>query len=260
MAVMDEFRAEREAIKSQPFKVRFSYFMDYYKWHVIGISVAVIALCAFIYHLATAKDFAMNAVLLGAYPLQEDTSLITQDYAQYAGINLDKEEVYFDSSLYIITEDNSSDPMSSATSMETTYNSAQILGARLAAKDLDILTMNPGNFTNYAYQEIFMDLRQVLTDEQLASLDGKLYYMDYAFLPELDAIRSKFDYDTPITYPVYDDPSALEEPVPVGINLAECSKFNEHFSYPGDKAFVGVAINTTRLDNAKAFLNYLFED
>ena len=35
MAVMDEFKEERERMKSQPFKVRFAYFWDYHKFHVL---------------------------------------------------------------------------------------------------------------------------------------------------------------------------------------------------------------------------------
>ena len=35
MAVMDEFKEERERMKAQPFKVRFAYFWDYHKFHVL---------------------------------------------------------------------------------------------------------------------------------------------------------------------------------------------------------------------------------
>ncbi len=42
MAVMDEFREEREALKHGTPKEKFNYFMDYYKWYVI-IGILVIA-------------------------------------------------------------------------------------------------------------------------------------------------------------------------------------------------------------------------
>lgn len=45
MPVMDEFREEREAMKQKSFKERFSYFCEYYKWHVIGgMALAALAI------------------------------------------------------------------------------------------------------------------------------------------------------------------------------------------------------------------------
>ena len=41
MAVMVEFKEEREALKHGTPKQKFTYFMDYYKWYVI-IAVIII--------------------------------------------------------------------------------------------------------------------------------------------------------------------------------------------------------------------------
>lgn len=49
MAVMDEFKEEREALKRGTPKQKLAYFWYYYKWHVI-ISVIIIGmLVSFIY-------------------------------------------------------------------------------------------------------------------------------------------------------------------------------------------------------------------
>ena len=66
MAVMDEFKEEREALKNGTPKQKLAYFWYYYKWHVI-ISIVVIAMVgSFIYQYVNRKDTAFEAVLLYA--------------------------------------------------------------------------------------------------------------------------------------------------------------------------------------------------
>lgn len=74
MAVMDEFKEEREALKNGTPKQKLAYFWYYYKWHVI-ISVIIIGmLVSFIYQYANRKDTAFNAVLLNASLLDQISS------------------------------------------------------------------------------------------------------------------------------------------------------------------------------------------
>ena len=44
MPVMDEFREEREAIKNSSMKKKWGYFLDYYKWYVIGGAAIILFL------------------------------------------------------------------------------------------------------------------------------------------------------------------------------------------------------------------------
>ena len=74
MAVMDEFKEEREALKNGTPKQKLAYFWYYYKWHVI-ISVIIIGmLVSFIYQYVNRKDIAFNAVLLNASSLDQISS------------------------------------------------------------------------------------------------------------------------------------------------------------------------------------------
>lgn len=74
MAVMDEFKEEREALKRGTPKQKLAYFWYYYKWHVI-ISVIIIGmLVSFIYQFVNRKDTAFNAVLLNASLLDQMSS------------------------------------------------------------------------------------------------------------------------------------------------------------------------------------------
>ena len=48
MAVMDEFKEEREALKNGTPKQKLAYFWYYYKWHVIISLVVIILIVSFV--------------------------------------------------------------------------------------------------------------------------------------------------------------------------------------------------------------------
>lgn len=48
MAVMDEFKEEREALKNGTPKQKLAYFWYYYKWHVIIALVVIIMIVSFV--------------------------------------------------------------------------------------------------------------------------------------------------------------------------------------------------------------------
>ena len=67
MAVMDEFREEREAMKNGTRKQKLEYFWCYYKWHVICTVAAIAIISSFIYEGVTRKDIALYATFLNSY-------------------------------------------------------------------------------------------------------------------------------------------------------------------------------------------------
>lgn len=56
MAVMDEFKEEREALKNGTPRQKLAYFWYYYKWHVIIALVVIIMIVSFIKQLTDRKD------------------------------------------------------------------------------------------------------------------------------------------------------------------------------------------------------------
>lgn len=157
MAVMDEFKNERESMKDKSFKQKISYFWDYYRWHVI-IAVAVVVLGgSLIKDITSHKDYGMYGIFLNAFRMVEDTTPFTDDYIEYANINTDEYTVLFDGNV-VMNEDMD----------ENSVNASQMLLVHIAAQDLDVMTMDNYNFIKYAYNQTFMDLRDILTPSQMA--------------------------------------------------------------------------------------------
>ena len=255
MAVMDEFRDKREAMKDQPLKEKLKYFRDYYLTTTLVVLAILIGAIWLIKDMVSGKETAFNAVFVNSLQLKEDLAPFTDPFAELTGIDTQEYEVRIDSS-YTLSDGSSYD--------ENSYYSMQIIMTRLAAQEIDVMAMDAANFTKYVYNETFADLRTVLPETLLGKLEaeGKVFYMDQAFLSTLAELQEKI-YEDPnavIEYPQYTDPQAMEDPVPIGIRLTESPKFEEYFTYSSSEAYMGIAVNSLHQETAAAFISYLFEE
>lgn len=253
MAVMDEFRDKREALKDQPLKEKLKYFRDYYLTTTLVVLAIIVGAVWLIKDMVSGKETAFNAVFVNALQLQEALDPFTDPFIESIGIDQEKYEVRIDAS-YTLSEGYD----------ENSYYSMQIIMTRLAAQEIDVMAMDAANFTKYVYNETYADLRTFLPETLLSKLEaeGKVFYMDQAFLTTLAELQEK-TYEDPnavIEYPQYTDPEAMEDPVPIGIRLTDSPKFQEYFTYGSSEAYIGIAINSLHQENAVTFISYLFEE
>ncbi len=246
MAVMDEFKEEREQVKKRPLKERLEYFWFYYKWYVLGGILAVFVVTTLIRDIAGSREDALYAVVVNAY-ITENEPALAEGFAEYAGIDTSKYGVSIHSSVFI------NDQMD-----ETSITSGQLITVYIAAGDLDIGIMDPTQYTKYAYSGIFQDLREYLDASFLESLSDKLYYIDYAVLEKLEAGRRDNLSTSDIVLPDPFCPETMEDPRPVGINLHGCERFFQSYTYEDDLACVGTTPGSESPDMAARFLQYLF--
>lgn len=248
MAVMDEFREEREAVKNGTPKQKLSYFWNYYKWHVI-ISVCVIAcVTSFVYQLVTRKDTGLYCIFLNNWTVSEDSAeAYLQGFADFAGIDTNEYDITLDNSLYL-----SSDLLD-----ESSYATVQKMAVLVAASEIDVLAADQDAFEYYAYMDYLTDLRTVLSEEQLAAFEPYLYYVDRKVIEDKDEANSNNE-DYVLPYPNPLQPGAMEDPVPVGIYLdAATEEFSENYVFTSKLAVIGIIANTTRPEQSSAFLSYV---
>ena len=249
MPVMDEFKEERNSLRDKPLKDKLNYFWDYYKWHTILTLLAVIIGTSLIRDILTRKDSALFAILLNAYPLSDDMSGFTDQYAEYAGIDTGKYDVVFNDTLRMGDETD-----------EASLNASQMIMVHVASRDMDIMTMDTPNFNSYAYNGAYMDLRDILTPEQIAAYQNRLFYIDGAVVAELDEARNDLSSEHVIECPAHDDPSSMSDPIPVGISLRDCGIFDEYYSYGNEEGFLGVVIDCPHVDHVLTLIRFLFDE
>lgn len=248
MPVMDEFREERAAIKQGTFKQKYQYFKDYYRTTVIIVVLALAFVGILLYHYVTRKDSACYAVMLNCAPYQEN-EWFEEEYAQAAGIDLDKYDVTFDTAIYYKL--NSTD--------EDTLITTEKLDVYTAAGELDVMLGAGDEFAHFANSVLFKDLREVLNDEQIAKYEPYFYYVDSAAIGLVDySVDNRQDLDKDqLVDPKH--PEDMKEPIPVAIYVEGSDALNEayYFKNADDGIALGIYANTSNTENAISLIEYL---
>ena len=125
-------------------------------------------------------------------------------------------------------------------------------------------------FYNYAFNQVFMDLREVYTEEELAAYEGRIYYIDKAEIrraEEAEAATSE-KYTLVSLTPdeviaeaqTHRDPSTMEEPIPVGIFVDDSAFAQKSKAYLGVVPIYGISTTSQRVEVSKQFLDFLFDE
>ncbi|MGN1148730.1 MAG: hypothetical protein ACI4TB_09925 [Lachnospiraceae bacterium] len=248
MAVMDEFKEERAKLKEQSFKKKLSYFWTYYKWYVIVGIIVVIAAGYTIKVIATHTDDALYGIALNG-SLKGDEDTLSQSFMEYAGIDPKEYSVSFNTTLRM-----------SDTMTETGVEASQFIMVYSAAKDLDVGIMDAPRFEKYAYGSLYCSLETCLSSEMLDKLAGKVYYVDYTVLEEIEKREDNGESTEDIVRPDPFKPEEMDNPIPVGVDISDCSKFTDAYYYEEGPVYLGIVITSERRETAAKFIEFLFEE
>jgi len=209
MSFTNNFK-QPESLKNADFKTKLGYFLDYYKVHTFIIIGILIFLIAMICGNLTKKDIVFNAALVHCSDVSEEaTSAFFENYIAYAGIDLNKHEV------------------------KINCNPSRLM-LDMAAAQVDVVVSGSERFAEDAALNSFYDLREIMTEEQLAKYEPYFYY--YPAIPE-----------------------EMEQPVPVGLFVTDCTVLTETYHFDEDYVVIGIVGNAPHIENALKFIDYLFE-
>lgn len=249
MPVMDEFKKERDAIKNGTPKQKLSYFIYYYKWHVIAAVLVVLAVISLIRHYADQKDTAFYACLVNSVE-GENTAEYIQSFADYAGIDTNAYEICFDTSILI------SDPEANP---ETIEAASQKLMIYIAAGNLDVLLTDAHSIQHYANAQLFYDLRDFLTPEQLELYEPYFYYVDLTVVQALQETMVNSEEEYIPTYPDPTKPEEMDQPVPVGIWIKSNGALTKNYAFLSNDLVLAVLPNAKNPETASKFIDFLMQ-
>lgn len=246
MPVMDEFREEREAIRHGTAKQKYQYFKDYYRIPLIIILVALLFLGTLVYQIVSNRDPVFYAVMLNCISPEEHDWLIGE-FADYAGIDTEKNDIQIDTGARFTIDSMDED----------SYVTIQRLGAYSSIGQLDVMLGGGDAFAYFAGTGYFLDLRTLLTEEQLQKYEPYLYYIDAALEVNYDPTKSGS-----LLYADPRRPEEMEDPVPIGIYVDSSQKLKDAFVFQNaeDGIVLSVYSTTQHPDNAIAFLEYLLDE
>lgn len=249
MALMDEFKEERKAVfENGTLKQKTLYIWDYYKWHIIIPLVIIITVVWYIVHIATAPDIILNGVLMNAYGTEVSTSReqLVENFYNEQEINSKEEEINLNTSMYYTAGNDNAN-----------YESLQALMAWHAADSLDFIGGDLPALTELAYRGYFSDLREVLTEEQLAEYEPYFLYMDQDFYTKRSELLSNMEEVSSLEYPDCTKPEEMVDPIPILIDMSQSQKLSEIYTETSEVLAVGITANVVNEDMTLDFIEYL---
>lgn len=269
MSVADEIREEqKKALSAMTPKEKFAYFWDYYRIHVFAAVVLIAVVISFVRQYMNNKDTAFYAVLLNAGQTDFNSELSTvlaEEFREYAQIDPEQYEVSIDTSL----------SLSEGIDAQYMIANQQKLFAMMQIGDVSAIVADTEHFETYAQHEYFYDMTSLLSAEALEKYGSYFYYTDAASFDNEDGTASPDEnaMKDPAELTVnHRDPSAMEQPIAVGIILTGDNKIADAgyyayleeagITYQGNpsEAVLGIPVTNKEPELVIRFLEYIFAD
>ena len=222
MAVMDEFRKEREQIKTAPLPKKIQYFKDYYLiptlFTVFVVTVALLVLKSTVFRRAE----SLYVCMVNFAPGEEAEENVARAFAERA-LSDRKDYITVDSNTYIAVDEEESDLI------KYSYVDEEKLMAMVMSGSLDFLASGQDVIERYMEQDWFDDLTGILDPALLKELEeeGRILY---------------------------------KGSVPVAVSLDDSALVRDNFVYrgkAGEALYGGFPAGSTRRDLAERFLEFI---
>lgn len=248
MPVMDEFKEERASLKNASFKVKFRYFLDYYKWHVIAVVIIVAVVSSLIYNFVTKKETAFYAAFINSIP-NNYTPTLDKDFAELIQIDQKKSEVLIDGTMYMDIDAYD----------QATVASMQKIMVYTSANDLDVMVTDVPVFDHFAYLDTMIDLRTILSPQEQVLYEPYYYYVDGRIMEEREEANKTISNTYTVDYPKDPfDPASMTNPIPVGIKVNDSELLTSNYNFREGPTVFGFVAGSKRSEVCKQFLDFLF--
>lgn len=262
--VQDEIRQQHMKAKDMTFKEKLSYFWYYYKVHTIAAVLIIIFGTSFIYNIVTAKDYNFYGIMLNSSTL--DGEAMETSFGEYAGLDMENYDCFIDTL----------STLSYQSQNEYDMATFQKMVALVQSKDLDVMVLDAQVFYNFSFNGMMSDLRSVLSKEELAEYEGKIYYIDYAkvrkaeqeaematdadILAEQEKRNQATLEEIAAEAETHRHPENMDEPIPVGIFMEESPIVTKTGCYGDLLPICGISVTSQRIDTAKKYLDYMWDE
>ncbi len=162
-AMKDRDRFGWNDFKALPAKKKVEHIYEYYRWHIlIGIAVVGLLVSLVTTIAGNRKDVLISGIFINNSTTAEGYAHLQQDYFDYCGS---------DSNTRVdLVETRYLDFESGAVSQNDAA-SFMLVTSMIAARTLDYIVTDEATLAHFMEQEVVLDLRLALSDEQLAQYD-----------------------------------------------------------------------------------------
>ena len=228
--VMDEIREQNHKLKDMTPKEKAAYLWEYYRFHALAVICLVALIVYFIHAVTTSKDYCFYALMVNSQPLSSEA--VGESFAEYADLDIEHYDCYIDTNTTLDASAGQESDLPTAPSSEYDMVIMQKIIAMSQTNELDAIVFDENNYETYAKSQMFLDLRTVLSSEEIQKYEPYFYYVDY------------------------ED----EKHVPVGIYLDSSSFVEKSECYAGSHPVFGISVTSLHQETAVQYLNYLFDE
>ena len=229
-------------LKGQPLKEQLSYILTNFWIPIVALLAAIVFLVSLVVHWTTQNPTVLTLCCINAVATEDDTGGYLQGFAQAQGIDTDQSVLRTE--FIYLGQDSEAD-----------YHYMQLFTAMQTVGDLDVAVAEYDIIIDYAYEDSFADLSEILTAAQLDALAPHFLYIDQSVLEiAMESPNALAEYPDPTK------PEEMEQPIPVAIKLQPNWGLTES-CYPYTYQINAVALfaNAGNMANAQAFLQYILE-
>ena len=237
----DAERAEnREALARMTLLQRLEYIFEYYKFPLVLILIAVVALSSVLYYRITYKDTLLYLAYANIAVGDTLDSELGEEFTRSIGADPGKAEVKVYRNLYL-----SSDP--SAQDHQYSYASRLKLMAAMTNRQLDVLLMNQEAYDIMSSGGYLLPLDELLKQDDSLRIRISGQLITNRVILEDNEIDHQLDESVPY--------QAVTKTVTNAVLISSFDLF-ERAGFSGD-VYLGVIGNSPRLDTVLHFINYL---
>lgn len=221
---VQEMRQLRDTLKTMPPKKKVEHLWIYYKW-VLGV-LAIFALIVAIVVTAIRNintEVLISGELVNVYIYEDGMNYLSDDYFERLQGEEGKQKIEVVESYLGDTKD--------PEYAEHNYNVVVRTIAAVAAHETDYMMLNDMALAIYLREDLFLDLNELFTPQELAAMEEDIIYMLY----EETGIK-----------------------IPVAINITE-SGYVKKYVDSEKPIYMAFITNTTKPEACRAFWDYLME-
>ena len=237
----DAERAEnREALARMTLLQRLEYIFEYYKFPLVLILIAVVALSSVLYYRITYKDTLLYLAYANIAVGDTLDSELGEEFTRSIGADPGKAVVKVYRNLYL-----SSDP--SAQDHQYSYASRLKLMAAMTNRQLDVLLMNQEAYDIMSSGGYLLPLEELLKQDDSLRIRISGQLVTNQVILEDNEIDHQLDESVPY--------QAVTKTVANAVLISSFDLF-EQAEFSGD-VYLGVIGNSPRLDTVLQFIDYL---
>lgn len=222
----EPLKKKEEGLKFDSFKEKIAYYWDYYKW-TVGVAVALVFIALMLVRsvIIEMKPPIIYIAMMNAHMDSPGDATFGDDYGNQRGLDPKSGSIKMDTDfIHPMTIDDA------ALKNDTIIASMQRFTAAVTTSNIDIAITNPWVLKDYMENEIFYNLEEIYTEEELKQLEDLLWY-------EADSTGKQ---------------------VPVGV-VINGHRDIDSFYDEGEVIVIGIPRDSKRVERAKDFVAWMLE-